>query len=158
MNLKMNPIKLEIESEINTTSDKICSVILDVNNWSEFKGYLFLPGIKKAEFEKKTSSIVGSKIKVENTDGSFHTEEIIEWEVNNKIVLKFYEFSSPVKYFSEKFLEEWSFAKHNGKTRVKRSMIMYPTGILGGMIIKPVSILMKKALKKNLEQLSSAFL
>ena len=40
-------------------------------------------------------------------------------------------------------------------TEIERSMKMYPKHVMGWLILKPISILMKKALEKNLMQFSS---
>jgi hypothetical protein len=152
----MNPIELEVHKNSTLSPKEICSIILDTSQWSKFEGYLFLPGIEKAEFEKRTDSVVGSKIKVHNKDGSTHIEEIIEWDENRKVAFKFQEFNSPLKNFATHFIEEWNFTILNSGTEIRRGMKMHPKNLLGLIILKPVSILMKKALKKNLEQLNRA--
>jgi len=62
------------------TPDVIAEQIIDVSKWTDFKGYLFLPGIKVASFEIKTATIGGSRIRVINTDGSTHVKEIVDWQ------------------------------------------------------------------------------
>jgi len=150
----MNPIKIEVNTFINLSPRDICSIILDTNEWNKFEGYSFLPGIEKAEFEKQTDSVVGSRIKVTNKDGSTHVEEIIEWDENRKVAFKFQEFDSPLKNFASHFIEEWNFKTFNSRTEIRRGMKMYPKNLLGLIILQPISILMKRALEKNLEQLS----
>ena len=76
----MKSIEVKIVAHIKKSSQEICREILDTERWSEFKGYSILPGIEKAQFETKTPELVGSRIKVQNTDGSSHVEEIIEWD------------------------------------------------------------------------------
>ena len=150
----MKPIEIQTYSLIKKSPQEICSYILDTNHWSKFEGYFFLPGIEKAEFEKRTEKIIGSSIKVHNRDGSSHVEEIIAWDVNRKVVLKFQEFNSPLKNFTTHFIEEWRFTVSGRETEIKRSMKMYPINLLGWIILKPISKLMKKALEKNLIQLN----
>ena len=93
----MKPIEIKIVGLIRKLSPEICQEILDTERWSEFKGYSILPGIKSAQFEVKTPQIIGSRIKVQNNDGSSHIEEIIEWDVSNRIALRFQEFDSPLR-------------------------------------------------------------
>jgi len=150
----MNPIKIEVDSFVNLSPMDICSIILNTNEWNKFEGYSILPGIEKAEFEKRTDSIVGSRIKVTNRDGSTHIEEIIEWDENRKVAFKFQEFDSPLKNFASHFIEEWYFTVSGAGTTISRIMIMYPKNLYGSILLKPISLLMKKALKKNLAQLS----
>jgi len=149
----MSPIKIEVNNFVNLSPVDICSRILDTNEWKNFEGYFFLPGIEKAEFEKRTDSLVGSRIKVTNKDGSTHIEEIIEWDENRKVAFRFQEFDSQLKKFTSHFIEEWYFTLSGSGTAISRIMIMYPKNNYGSILLKLISILMKKALKKNLEQL-----
>ena len=149
----MTSTEISIIGRVDKTPQEICSLILDTNQWSNFEGYFILPGINKAEFEKRTDEIIGSKIKVVNTDGSTHTEEIVEWDANKKVVIIFHEFSLPLKSFATHFIEEWKFAISDNGTEVKRSMKMYPKNLFGWLIIKLITKMMSKALEKNLKQL-----
>ena len=150
----MNPIKIEVNSLVDLSPKEICSIILDTSQWKKFEGYSILPGIKKAEFEKRTDTVLGSRIKVYNTDGSTHIEEIIDWDVNKKVVLKFQEFNSPLKYFASHFIEGWNFVASAHRTEIRRIVKIYPKNIFGFILLRPISLLMKKALVKNLEQLN----
>lgn len=151
--MKMNPIEIKIHGHTQKTSQEICSTFLDTERWSDFKGYSILPGIKNASFEIRTPTLAGSRIKVQNTDGSSHVEEIIEWDETSKIVLRFQEFNSPLKKLATHFIETWSFGKSNSDTDVTRSMTMYPKGLIGWLLLMPISQLMKKAFEKNSTQL-----
>lgn len=152
----MNPIKIKVHSIVDLLPKEICSIILDTSQWIKFEGYSFLPGIEKAKFEKRTAAIVGSRIKVHNKDGSTHIEEIIEWDENRKVVLKFQEFNSPLKKFASYFIEEWNFTVTDSGTEILRTIKMYPINLFGLILLKPISILMKKALKNNLEMLNQS--
>lgn len=151
----MRSIDIKVNAVFDKSSQEICLMILDTERWPEFKGYLFLPGIESAHFEKKTNEIVGSKIKVQNSDGSSHTEEIIEWNDKGRIALRFYDFNSPLKNFSSHFIEVWEFTNTNSGTAVTRKMSMYPKNLLGRLLLVPISFLMKRAFEKNLIQLGS---
>ena len=41
----MNPIIIKITDQTRRSSQYICSEFLNTDRWSEFKGYLILPGI-----------------------------------------------------------------------------------------------------------------
>ena len=128
--------------------------ILDTERWSGFEGYSILPGIESAYFQVKTPEFVGSRIKVQNKDGSSHVEEIIEWDVANKIALRFQEFNSPLQNLATHFIETWEFRKSPNGTEASRIMTMYPKGLFGWLMLIPISKLMKKAFEKNLRQTS----
>ncbi|MEI7848148.1 MAG: SRPBCC family protein [Chloroflexota bacterium] len=151
----MKPIKIKITGMVQKSSQEICSEFLDTERWSKFKGYSILPGIKNAHFVTKTPDILGSRIIVHNTDGSSHVEEIIEWEPVNKISLRFQEFDSPLKYLATHFIEAWNFRKIETGTEVTRTMSMFPTGMVGWLMLIPISQLMKKAFLINSVQLSN---
>jgi hypothetical protein len=149
----MKPVEVKIVGHIQKSSQEICKEILDTERWSEFKGYSILPGIKSAQFEVKTPEVVGSRIKVQNNDGSSHIEEIIEWDVANRIQLKFQEFNSPLKNLTTHFIETWEFRKSpTSGIEASRTMSMYPKGIFGWLMLIPISKLMKKAFEENLRQ------
>jgi|GEM_PF-553295 hypothetical protein len=148
----MKPIEIKIVGHIQKSSPEICREILDTERWSEFKGYLLLPGIKNARFESKTPELVGSRIKVQNNDGSSHIEEIIEWDVANRIALRFQEFNSPLQNLATHFIETWEFRKSPNGTEASRIMTMYPKGVFGWLMLIPISKLMKKAFEENLRQ------
>ena len=153
-NTAMKPIEIKITGHIQKTSLEICEGILDIERWSEFKGYSILPGITSAQFEVRTPEITGSKIKVKNTDGSSHVEEIIEWDVTRKIALRFQEFNSPLSSLATHFIETWEFHNSPNGTETSRRMAMYPKGVLGWLALIPISRLMKKAFEENLRQSS----
>ncbi len=145
----MKPIEIKITGRFNKSSQEICSEFLKIEQWSDFKGYSLLPGIEKAHFETKTSNIVGSRIRVQNTDGSSHVEEIITWDPASHIALRFQEFDSLLRHLAAQFIESWEFNKVAQGTEVTRTMRMYPKGIFGWLFLIPISRLMKKAFEKN---------
>jgi hypothetical protein len=145
----MKPIEIKVIGKVKKSSEEICSLFLNTERWSDFKGYSILPGIKAAEFTVKTSNLVGSRIKVQNTYDSSHVEEIIEWDIKNRIALKFQDFSAPLNKFATYFIEVWKFNAIENGTKIERSMTMYPKGFLGWIILLPISQLMKKAFEKH---------
>lgn len=151
----MKPIEVKIAGRVHKTPQEISTEILDTQRWPEFTGYAFLPGIEEAHFEIQTPDIVGSRIKVRNTDGSSHVEEIVEWNLPHRLALKFQAFESPLKHLATHFLEVWAFRETTDGTEVTRSMTMYPKGIAGRIMLIPISKLMKKALEKQLRQMST---
>jgi hypothetical protein len=152
----MKPIEVRIVGVVRRSPQEICAEILDTSRWPEFTGYAFLPGIEEAHFEIQTPEVIGSRIKVRNTDGSTHIEEIVEWNLPSRLALKFQTFESPVKHLATHFLEVWTFRETAGGTEVTRSMTMYPKGIAGWLMLIPISKLMKKAFEKNLNQTSTS--
>lgn len=147
----MKPIKIEVHAQMPQSADAICQDILNMDSWSTFTGYGLLPGIKSAHFELKTAAWVGSRIKVHNTDGSSHVEEIVAWDPPRRIALKFQAFDSPLRYLAAHFLETWQFQESANGTAVSRTMALYPKNVVGRIILTPISRLMKKALAHHLQ-------
>ena len=148
----MQPIEIKIQGIIPKTSTEICSLFQETERWSEFKGYSILPGVKSAEFITRTPEMVGSRIQVQNTDGTSHIEEIIEWDVQRRVVLRMQGFGAPLKHIATHFIETWEFRPAPGGTDATRDMRFYPRGLLGWLALLPISRLMKKAFEANLAE------
>lgn len=149
----MKPICFACEATLPLTPDEILRQILDVSNWTEFQGYGVLPGIKQAEFAVRTPEIVGSKIKVTNSDGSSHVEEIVEWHPDRRLTLQFQEFSPPVSRLAKRFDEIWDFERLSTGTRVVRSFELYAKSALTWPVLWAISILLKRAVARHLRQM-----
>ena len=145
----MRPIEIRVTGRTTRSSAEICEEFLDLDRWPAFQGYLLIPGIVSAHFEKQTPAVVGSKIRVHNKDGSSHVEEIIEWDTTSRVAFRFQEFGKPLRFMASHFIETWTFSASAGGTQVIRQMAMYPTGILGRTLLLPISKMMKKAFEEN---------
>lgn len=150
----MRPIEIRVTGRTTQSPVEICEAALDMDRWSEFQGYMMIPGIAEAHFEKKTPEVVGSRIRVHNKDGSSHVEEILEWDPTRKVVFRFQAFGSPLKYLASHFIETWLFSPAPNATVITRQMTMHPNGISGWLLLFPVSRMMKRAFEKNKHQLT----
>jgi hypothetical protein len=150
----MNPIAIHIHGNTTQTPAEICTQLLDLERWPEFQGYSILPGIQSAHFEVKTPNMLGSRIAVQNTDGSAHIEEIITWDVDRQVALKFQNFSAPLNNLASHFIETWTFTPTDRGTDIIRAMSMYPKNILGWLMLLPISQMMKKAFEKQAQTMS----
>src|SRR5262245_2008346 len=121
----MTPITFSCQETLSLAPDDIAQQILDVANWPEFKGYAFIPGIKEAKFEVRTPQIVGSRIRVSNTDGSSHVEEIVEWQPDKRLTLLMNDFSPPLSRLAASFEESWEFRRSENSTKVARSFKLH---------------------------------
>lgn len=149
----MKPITIQVHGQSRKTPWEISQQILDLTRWPEFGGYSILPGIRRAEFETKTPIIIGSRIRVHNTDGSTHVEEVVEWDDEHRVALKFQDFSPPLSRLATHFLETWEYRPLSAGTEITRSLAMYPKGLPGWLVLLPISRLMKKAFEHNARQL-----
>ena len=92
----MRPITFTCAGASALAPQDIAGQILDLSRWPEFAGYGPLPGIRVAEFEARTDEVVGTRIRVTNTDGSTHVEEVVEWDPGRRVRLRMGEFSAPL--------------------------------------------------------------
>lgn len=121
----MKPIRFSCEETLSIPPEQIAEQILDPTRWPGFPGYGVLPGIKAAEFEVRTPEVVGTRIRVTDTDGSSHLEEIVEWEPDRRLRLRMGEFSPPLSYLATGFEETWEFRGIGRDTRVVRSFALH---------------------------------
>ncbi len=149
------PITFSCEAMLPQKPEEIATQILDLSKWPEFNGYGPLPGIKQAEFETRTTEIIGTRIRVTNRDGSTHVEEIVEWQPTQRLRLHMHEFSPPVSRLATSFDETWGFERNGNETHIVRSFEMHPTSTLTRPLLWVISFLLKRAIARHLEQMQN---
>ncbi len=150
----MNPVCFSCETTLPLRPNEIAEQVLDITNWPDFEGYGPLPGIKSAEFEVRAPEIVGSRIRVENTDGSSHVEEIVEWEPERSLRLHMAEFSAPLSRLATDIGETWEFERAGDTTNVVRSFQLHARSALTRPFLWLISKLLKRAIDRHLRQMS----
>jgi hypothetical protein len=149
----MKPVTFTCTGTLPLAPVEIAGQILDLGKWPGFTGYGPLPGIKAAAFEARTPVVVGTRIRVTNTDGSSHVEEIVEWEPDRRLRLDMKEFSPPLSRLATRFEEVWEFERLGNVTRVVRSFRMYPKFSLARPVLWLISLLLRRAIARHLRQL-----
>ena len=150
----MKPITFECRKQIPKSAVEICTEIADVARWSEFGGYGVLPGIAHAEYETQTADMVGSRIRVRNTDGSGHVEEIYKWVLGKEVAMKFTGFTPPLSRLATHFTEEWTLTEHERGTAVTRSFALYATRPLARPALWLISLLFRRAIARHLDEIA----
>ncbi|MEO8494127.1 MAG: SRPBCC family protein [Planctomycetota bacterium] len=150
----MTPISFSCKAHLAIAPTEIAEQILDISNWPDFKGYGPLPGIKSAEFEVKTPEVVGSRIRVQNTDRSLHVEEITEWLPESRVALRMQEFSAPLSWLATGIDETWEFEPVGGGTKVVRSFQLHTRSTMTRPLLWLISRLLKRAINRHLRQMS----
>jgi hypothetical protein len=151
----MKPITFECQTVIPRSADEICAEIADVARWSEFDGYGILPGIENAAYEIQTANRVGSRIRVRNTDGSAHVEEIIRWIPGQAVALRFHEFTPPLSRLATHFTEEWILKAEHGATHVTRRFEMHPSQPAARPLLWLISLLFRRAIARHLADIAA---
>lgn len=152
----LKPVVFTCTAVLPQKATEIAANLLELSNWKDFHGYGFLPGIKSATWERQSPDVIGSRIRVQNQDGSSHVEEIILWMPERQIQLQFCDFSPPVSRLANKFVETWDFEPHAAGTHVRRSFEMYAKNLPARFALWFISILLKRAIARHLQQLKQA--
>ncbi len=152
----MKPITFACEQTFALAHEDIARKILDVTKWTDFHGYGPLPGIKVAEFEVQTPGVVGSRIRVTNTDGSTHVEEIVEWQPDHRLRLHMQDFSAPLSRLATRIEETWEFKRTGNETHVTRSFQIHAKSVLARPLLWMISILLKKAIARHLREMRNS--
>ncbi len=151
----MNPIRFHCTRVIPASANVISAEIANVANWSQFSGYGLLPGIHQAEYEIRTADMVGSRIRVHNTDGSGHVEEIVRWVPGQEVVMKLHEFTPPLSLLASHFSEEWTFTATQQGTEVKRSFQLHSVRPATRPLLWMISLLFRRAIAQHLKRMAS---
>lgn len=152
----MTPITFTCRESLTLAPQDIAGQILDLAKWPEFTGYGPLPGIRSAEFEARTPEVVGTRIKVTNTDGSTHVEEIVEWQPDARLVLNMADFSPPLSRLATRFEEEWGFERAGDATLAARTFRLYPKSMLTRPAVWLISLLLSRAVSRHLRQIKAS--
>jgi hypothetical protein len=146
----LKPTTFSCEQILVLAPEDIAQQILDVTKWPDFHGFGLIPGIKVAEFEVRTPEIVGSRIRVTNTDGSKHVEEIVEWHPDHRLQLHMKGFSGLLSHLATGIEETWEFERMGNETKVTRSVELHAKSVLARPVLWLISILLKKAITRHL--------
>lgn len=150
----MQPISFTCRARLPLTPEEIAAEILSVDKWPGFTGYGPLPGIRSAVFESRTPDVMGTWIRVVNTDGSSHVEEIVEWDPERRLRLDLKEFSPPLSRLADHFEEVWEFTPAAEGTDLVRTFAMYAKSWLSRPVLWLISLLLRRAIARHLRQLS----
>lgn len=147
----MKAIVFAVSMDLNLSPEAICRGIFDLDRWPDFTGYGILPGIRNAEFLTRPEGLVGTRIAVTNTDGSTHVEEVMSWDGSKRLVMRLAEFSPPLNRLASHFEEHWHFEPHKqGQTRVTREFHLYPLNPGGGIALRLIAPLLRRAASRHL--------
>jgi hypothetical protein len=151
----MKPIVFTCHETLLLSPQDIAGQILDLMKWPDFHGYGPIPGIKSAEFEVRTPSVVGTRIRVNNLDGSSHVEEITEWQPDQRVRLDMKEFSPPLSRLASGFEESWEFKRNENSTHVLRSFRLHAKSALTRPLLWLISCLLRRAIARHLREMKT---
>ena len=152
----MRPITFTCRETLALAPADISAQILDLSKWPEFAGYGPLPGVRSAAFEARTPEVVGTRIRVTNSDGSTHVEEIVEWQPDARLVLHMAAFKPPLSRLATRFEEEWAFERAGDITHVARIIRMHPISVLARPAVWLISFMLRRAVARHLRQIKAS--
>lgn len=152
----MPGIRLIVEATLPYPPRALTARMLDVEQWREFRGYGPIPGIRSAVFELRTPQVVGSRIRVVNRDGSRHVEQVETWDPDRRVVMRFGEFSAPLRWLARAMLDTWDFTPAGPGCRGRREMLMEARSFVAYPCVWVISWWLKAALRRHLHELGSA--
>ncbi|MEL6673212.1 MAG: SRPBCC family protein [Bacteroidota bacterium] len=150
----MPPIHIRCTRHLPMPPAAIVAGIMDLDQWTAFTGFAFLPGIKEARFLQKEADITGTRFAITNTDGSRHEEEIISYVPGQRLSMRLDSFSPPLKTMATHFMEHWEFTQDAHGTQVVRSMELFPTSLFFRPMLWFIARFMQKALDAHLTLMS----
>ncbi|MAY02968.1 MAG: hypothetical protein CMQ38_08335 [Gammaproteobacteria bacterium] len=148
-------ISFSVTASSAISPESLCENIFDAGQWSSFRGYGPIPGIARVSKDSSGDSELGTVFHVENLDGSSHDEEVIEYIPGQLIKMHMHNFSAPLDRLASHFTERWDFQHLDNKTVITRSMELHEKNILGGILLRIISVFLKKALKRHTEFIAS---
>jgi hypothetical protein len=152
----MRPLRFTCRAVLQSSPTTIAELMLDLNTWTSFRGYGCLPGIRAARFEKRTPEVVGTRIAVVNTDDSRHVEEIVEWNLPQRVALRMQDFSPPLAKLATHIDEVWTFSESDEGTALERSFAMYPKNWFAGVFLRLIAPMLRRAVDRHLADLQAA--
>ncbi len=137
-------------------AERIFARMLELESWSSFRGYGPIPGIRAARFLERTPELVGSRIAVENLDGSRHVERIAVWREPHAIEMHMSELSPPLSRLATHIVETWRFEPTPEGTRATRAFELHPRGLAGRLMLPLIAFLLGRAAARHLRELDAA--
>jgi len=142
-------INLSVAFETSLSPDDSIREILDVEKWITFKGYGPIPGVASAKSVASEGSIIGTKIFVENTDGSKHIETITSYVPQQSLEMHISNFTSPMQILATHFVERWEFYGNSTPYFVTRTFQLYPKSKLTFIPLWIISWFLKVAIARH---------
>jgi hypothetical protein len=151
----MQPVRFCCYATLPLAPEEIARRILDLANWPAFTGFGPIPGIRAAEFEVQTPEVVGSRIRVTNSDGSTHVEQIVEWQPDHRLGLQMLDFSPPLSRLATRIDETWDLKKIEAATEVTRSFELQAKSPFSRPFLRLIALLLKQAIVRHLRVLGA---
>lgn len=145
-----------VSAQTRLSPEELVEEILDVSSWRRFTGWGPLPGIDNATIIEQTTSLVGTRIAVTNSDGSTHEETVTVYVPGSQLGMQIDNFSSPLKHFVDYFFETWRFDRGDGVTNIERTFVLHAKGLIGKIILIPVGFLLHRAIAVHTRTVAAA--
>jgi hypothetical protein len=98
---------------------------------------------------------VGSRIRVTNSDGSTHVEQIVEWQPDHRLGLQMLDFSPPLSRLATRIDETWDLKKIEAATEVTRSFELQAKSTFARPFLWLITLLLRQAIARHLRVLGA---
>lgn len=151
----MRTLEFTCTARLPQSPEQIAEHMLDASRWTDFQGWGPLPGIDSVRLER-SAEIVGSNFFVTNSDGSTHREEVIEWDVGERLLLRMTDFTAPLRHLASAIDETWTFERREADTLVHRSLAIRSRGLFASILLFPIRAMLRRAIDAHLRTLAAS--
>ena len=124
----MSPLQIPTVLQCGWPPERAWTFVCDPEHWSTFVGYGPVPGIVRARLiEGGAIERPGSRIRVDNTDGTTHHEVVVASDVGRHFALRM-ELGGIAAWLFASFEEDLRFEADAAGTRIHRTFRLEPTG------------------------------
>ena len=136
-------IRIDERVELPLSPEQTYDFLVSPNAYKLFTGWGPIPGIREVVWEKGSSTEEGSVGTVHSTDGSTHTETIVEAVRPTRYAARIDGFNSAFRFLTSGARETWDMSATSNGTLVERcfvftlrSPVLWPVGALLGRFFR----------------------
>jgi len=146
----MSTIRIVTEVDFPRPPDAAWDFLVQPAAFETFTGWGPIPGIAKVEWVEGSSTEVGSRGRVHNTDGSVHWEEVSEAERGARYTITISGFESAFRFLTTGAVETWVLSPNDdGTTHGHRTFAFELRSVLLWPFGKLIGAFFRKAVQRN---------
>lgn len=143
-------ISITEEHTFPVAPENFFAFITNPQNMTTFLGYGPVPAIKKITPLGDQSTGVGSTYRIENSDGSTHTEVITAFDPPKRFCLTIGSFTSSFRFLVHHMEEAWDCFPEGTGTKIRRTFRFFPASVIMAPVVRLIGeTLWRLAMKRN---------
>jgi hypothetical protein len=120
----------------------------DIGAMTSFVGYGPIPGIQSARW-LEGSGAVGSVREIVNTDGSKHKEEVMVFDLHERIEDRIFDMTSPFRLMVREARDIFEFSAEGDGTRLERTFRFELTSPLWWPAARTIGAFFRRAMRRH---------